>query len=99
MLLFVNSERYTFVTILNISDILEDKNIFNWLSENQLKTAFLNWWVASYPLESTPSYRTLQRAEERENTGLDLTPPQRRAQRRALEFRESKLQQASAKAA
>jgi len=100
LLLFVNSERYTFVTILNTSDKLksmEDKDIFTWIGENQLKTAFREWWATAYPAETVPSYRTIQRAESREHYGIKLTNPQRRAERRAVEFQKFWMDKTAAK--
>lgn len=65
---------------------MSQENIFNRISEMQLKSAFRGWWIATYPEETVPSYRTIIRTEQRIDNGIKLTKPQQKVMRRAEEF-------------
>ncbi|HAD11851.1 MAG TPA: hypothetical protein DCF33_05360 [Saprospirales bacterium] len=65
---------------------MQAENIFTWISEMQLKTAFRAWWMQNYQNDIVPSYRTIIRTEKRIDNGLSLTKPQQKAVRRAEEF-------------
>jgi hypothetical protein len=72
------------------------ENIFNWISEQRLKTAFLKWWEARFPEDNVPSYRTIMRTEKCIDAGKRLSKPQKLAVRRAEEFQLSRNKQSQA---
>jgi hypothetical protein len=67
---------------------MQAENIFTWISEMQLKTEFRKWWVAAFPEEEVPSYRTIIRTEKRIDNGEKLSKPQQKVARRAADFQQ-----------